>query len=148
MNTWSVPYAPGRLEAIGYRNGAVVTRAVVETTGAPVRLLLTADRTELTGDGRDATPVTVEALDAAGRPVPTADLPVAFQVSGGRVIGVGNGDPNSHEPDKAPRRKLYNGLAQVIVQTLGAGGSRLQLTATSPGVAPAAVSIAVRRPRG
>jgi beta-galactosidase len=38
-------------------------------------------------------------------------------VSGeGALIGVGNGDPNCQESDKKPKRSLYNGLAQVIVQ--------------------------------
>jgi beta-galactosidase len=40
----------------------------------------------------------------------------------GRIIGVGNGDPNSHESDKEPRRSLYNGLAQAIVQSTQTAG--------------------------
>ena len=35
----------------------------------------------------------------------------------GKLIGVGNGDPNCQESDKAPKRSLFNGLAQVIVQS-------------------------------
>jgi len=85
MNEWRVPYAPGRLEAVGKTGGKVVAHAVVETTGAPVALRLTPDRTALAGDGRDAAPVTVEALDARGRPVPTANLPVGFEIAGGLV---------------------------------------------------------------
>jgi beta-galactosidase len=42
---------------------------------------------------------------------------ISFKVSGeGSLIGVGNGDPNCQESDKAPKRSLFNGLAQVIVQ--------------------------------
>ena len=146
MNTWIVPYTPGRLEAVGYQGGHVVAHAVVETTGAPARLRLISDRAELLGDGRDAAPITVEVLDPQGRAVPTADLPVAFNIQGGRIIGVGNGDPNSHEPDKAAARKLYNGMAQVIVQTIaGDPASRLRVTAASPEIASAAVALAVRR---
>ena len=41
----------------------------------------------------------------------------AFKVTGdGALIGVGNGDPNCQESDKEPKRSLFNGLAQVIVQ--------------------------------
>jgi beta-galactosidase len=32
-------------------------------------------------------------------------------------MGVGNGDPNCQESDKEPKRSLFNGLAQVIVQS-------------------------------
>jgi hypothetical protein len=101
MVFWDVPYAPGKLEAVGKQDGKVVSHFTVETTGEPVALRLVPDRTTLAGDGRDAMPVTVEALDAAGRPVPTANLLVNFAISGpGAIIGVGNGDPNCHETEK------------------------------------------------
>jgi beta-galactosidase len=144
MNEWQVPYAPGRLEAVGKTGGRVVARAVVETTGAPAALRLTPDRGALAGDGRDAAPVTVEALDARGRPVPTANLPVSFEVAGGRIIGLGNGDANSHEPEKGDARRLYNGLAQVIVQTQEGGSGALVLRARAEGLKPAEARIAVR----
>ena len=68
--------------------------------------------------------VTVDLLDARGRAVPTANDSIAFRVSGaGKLIGVGNGDPNSLESDKAPKRALFNGLAQIIVQSTGEPGS-------------------------
>jgi len=60
----------------------------------------------------------VEALDAQGRVVPLADCSMKFNITGeGKLIGVGNGDPNCQESDKAPKRSLYNGLAQVILQS-------------------------------
>jgi beta-galactosidase len=126
----------------------MVARVVVETTGAAVALRLTPDRPVLAGDGRDAAPVTVEALDSRGRPVPTANLPVSFEVSGGRIIGLGNGDANSHEPEKGNARRLYNGLAQVIVQTQEGAAGVLVLRAQAEGLRPAEARIAVRADRG
>ena len=134
MNHWQVPYAPGRLEAVGKTKGRIVARTMVETAGAPTKLRLTPDRTRLTGDGRDAMPVTLEALDAKGRHVPTANMMVEFEIAGGRIIGLGNGDANSHEPEKGNRRSLYNGLAQVIVQTETKGSGLLSLTARAAGL--------------
>jgi beta-galactosidase len=62
---------------------------------------LVADRTTIEGNGEDVSVVTVSIVDDRGRIVPTADGPVAFKVEGpGRIIGLGNGDPSSHEPDK------------------------------------------------
>ncbi|THD63576.1 beta-galactosidase GalA [Phenylobacterium sp.] len=148
MNEWHVPYAPGRLEAVGKTGGKVVVHALVETAGAPVALRLTPDRTGLAGDGRDATPVTVEALDAKGRPVPTVNLAVRFEIEGGRIIGLGNGDANSHEPEKGDARRLYNGLAQVIVQTTEGGSGALILRAAAEGLKPAEARLAVRPDRG
>lgn len=97
---WIVPYAPGVLEARGYRGGQVVETSRVETTGPASQLVLTPDRTTLTADGADATVFTVEARDAQGRFVPTANLPVRFTITGGTILGVGNGDPSCHEPDR------------------------------------------------
>lgn len=143
MSQWQVPYAPGRLEAIGRSKGRTVAHAMVETTGAPASLRLTPDRATLTGDGRDAMPVTVEALDAKGRAVPTANLPVDFAVSGGRIIGLGNGDANNHDPEKGSRYSLYNGLAQVIVQSEAGPPGTLVLRATAAGLKQGAASINV-----
>jgi beta-galactosidase len=114
---WWVKYEPGVLEARGHRHGAVVQTARNETTGAPVAIRLTPDRNEIRADGEDLVIVRVEALDSAGRHVPTADTLIEFSVVGaGRFRGVGNGDPNCQESDQEPRRSLFNGLAQLIVQ--------------------------------
>jgi beta-galactosidase len=114
MVEWQVPYAPGRLQAVAKKDGREVARYVVETTGQPVTLRLTPDRKTLAGDGSDAVPVTVEALDEQGRPVPLAQNTVNFAIEGaGKIIGVGNGNPNSHEPEvflpPEPRSVRVNG---------------------------------------
>jgi beta-galactosidase len=107
--------------------------------------VLTPDRGALAGDGLDAMPVTVSAVDTKGRPVPTANLPVHFEIEGGgNIIGVGNGDPNSHEADKGNDRSLFNGLAQVIVQSRRAGHGPLALHATSPGMQGAVAVVDVK----
>ena len=147
MNEFGVPYAPGRLEAVGIADGREVVRTQVETTGAPVALELVPDRAQLLGDGMDAMPVTVRALDAQGRAVPLADAQVTMAVRGaGKSLGHGNGDPNSHEDEKGPRRRLFNGLAQLIVQSSrdGDGGGAVVIDATAPGLRAASVSIPVR----
>jgi len=56
--------------------------------------------------------------------VPTADNQISFKVTGdGALIGVGNGDPNCQESDREPKRSLFNGLAQAIVQATGTPGT-------------------------
>jgi beta-galactosidase len=116
---WKVRYEPGAIEARGWKDGKVVLTEKRETTGPTVSIRLTADRTEINADGEDVAIVKVEALDKEGRPVPTANNKIAFSVSGtGKLIGVGNGDPNCQESDKEPKRSLFNGLAQVIIQSM------------------------------
>jgi len=130
---WKVKYAAGSIEARGWKNGKLALTEKRETTGEPASIRLTADRMELDADGEDVAVIKVEALDQQGRPVPTAMNALGFKVSGaGVLLGVGNGDPNSHESDKEPKRSLFNGLAQVIVQTTRQAGD-IQIEASKDG---------------
>ncbi len=113
---WPVVYTPGVLEARGYRDGRLSQTTRIETTGPAAQLVLTPDRPTISADGADVVVIAVSSVDAQGRHVPTAGNLVHFAVTGGRVIGVGNGDPSCHESDKASQRSLFNGFAQVIVQ--------------------------------
>jgi beta-galactosidase len=114
---WKVKYEPGAIEARASKGGKVLLTEKRETTGETVAIRLTADRTEIDADGEDVAILKVEALDKEGRPVPTAGNLIGFKITGeGTLIGVGNGDPNCQESDKEPKRSLFNGLAQVIVQ--------------------------------
>ncbi|MGH7522950.1 MAG: beta-galactosidase GalA [Gemmatimonadales bacterium] len=97
---WNVPYAPGTLVARGYRHGILAGVDSVETTGAPAAVTLTPDRATINPDGEDLSVVTVAVTDSHGRVVPVAQNLVHFDVGGpGKILGVGNGDPSSHEPD-------------------------------------------------
>ncbi|RYY36061.1 MAG: DUF4982 domain-containing protein, partial [Sphingobacteriaceae bacterium] len=146
MNTWSVPYKPGKLVAVSYKNGEEVAKFIVETTGSPVQLQLIPDRNSIFGNGRDAMPVTVQVLDSKGRAVPTANLPVKFAISDNAEIrGLGNGDPNSHEPEIGNKRSLFNGLAQVIIKSKELTWRNVVLTATSPGIKPAQIVIKIKK---
>ncbi|MQP65477.1 DUF4982 domain-containing protein [Niveispirillum sp. SYP-B3756] len=139
-NEWDVPYAPGRIEAVALRAGKPVASTMHETAGAPVALRLTPAWTSMAGDGEEAQPITIDAVDAKGRHVPTANLMTRFQVEGASVIGVGNGDPNSHEPEQGNSRSLFNGLAQIIIRA-DQGKGRITLLAEADGLKPARLSI-------
>ena len=141
---WDVPYEPGTLKAVGTKDGKAVTTVEVSTTGEPSAIRLTRDRAAMAADRRDVVHVTVELLDAQGRVVPTADGEVAFVVEGeGKLIGLDNGDPQSHEDYKAARRKAFNGLCLAIVQSTGKSG-RIRVTATSPGLQPGNLTISTK----
>ncbi len=149
---WPVSFVPGVLEARGWRGSRVLTERE-ETVGAPARLVLKSDRGAINAEGEDVSVVTVTAVDVKGREVPIANDHVQFIISGeAEIIGVGNGDPSSHEPDKCLpgmwQRSLFNGKCQVIVQsgllpgtvtlhatsgTLGADSLRVRLTASPRG---------------
>ncbi len=145
---WSVPYEAGKLEAVGEKAGRKVT-TFIETTGAPVEIVLTTDQKSIRADGRDATVINVTARDSEGREVPDANLPVQFSLSGdAKIIGVGNGDPSSHEADQYPagqtwQRSLFNGKCQVIVQA-GRKTGAFKLSATAAGLKAGTVEVGLR----
>jgi beta-galactosidase len=143
---WKVKYAPGTLEARGSKNGQVVLTDRRETTGAPAKLVLRPDRQRIAADGEDLSVITVEVVDAQGRVVPTASNGVSFKIAGpARLIGVGNGDPSCHEPDKPAwpteaRRSAFNGLSMAIVQALKQPGE-IRVEASAAGLESASVVI-------
>lgn len=143
---WLVPYAPGKLEAVAFKSGVEVARAIVETAGDPVALEIEPDRDSLLGDGRDAMPVTVRAVDRQGRVVPRADALVTFTLEGeGRILGHGNGDHNCHDPEQGPTRRLFHGLAQAIVQSGPDYSGKLTLRVSSPGLETAETTLTLVR---
>ncbi|MGA2748303.1 MAG: beta-galactosidase GalA [Verrucomicrobiota bacterium] len=98
---WKVKYAPGVLLARGYKNGQEILTDKVETTGSPSAIQLTPHTSTIKADGEDVSVIAVQANDETGRFVPTGSNEIRFQIAGpGRIIGVGNGDPSSHEPDQ------------------------------------------------
>ncbi len=141
MNYWTVPYAPGFIEVRGSNAGKVVIKTRNETTGPAVALKLVPDRTALAGDGRDAMPITVMAVDAKGRVIPGADHQVIF---GGNapIIGLGNGNPTDISAEKGNTRALFHGLAQVIVQAPASSG-KITLTAKADGLKTATLDIPI-----
>jgi beta-galactosidase len=140
---WKVKYAPGKLLAKGIHKGKTI-KAIQETTGAPAAIRLTTDRSKLSADNADVAVVKVEVVDAKGRLVPTAANKISFALAGpGELIGVGNGDPSCHEPDKASSRSAFNGLAQAIVQTTHQDGA-IRFSATSPGLKDASLVLRAR----
>jgi beta-galactosidase len=141
---WKVPYARGRIEAHGFRGTTRVMTDIRETTGAPARIVLRPDRATIDADGEDVSVIAVDIVDANGRVVPTALDEVTFTCSGaGRLLGVGNGDPSSHESDRGPKRRAFNGHCVAIVQSERSAGS-LRVDASAPALAGASAVIACR----
>ncbi|MEA5404625.1 beta-galactosidase GalA [Arcicella sp. DC2W] len=145
MNTFSVPFQKGKLEAVGYKNGKEVSRTKVETSDEPFAVQLIPDRLFLNADGQDAMPITVKVIDKKGREVPTAQNLIQFKIKGsGKIIGVGNGNPNSHELEKVNQRSLFNGLAQVIIQA-DEDTNTIELVASTEGLKPFSLRIPLRK---
>ncbi|HEY3839714.1 MAG TPA: beta-galactosidase GalA [Bryobacteraceae bacterium] len=141
---WKVKYEPGTLEARGFKAGSEPLVVKRETTGEAASIVLHPDRDHVNADGEDVSMVAVQIVDAKGRGVPVADNEITFRITGnGRLIGVGNGDPSSHESDKADKRRAFNGLCMAILQASKQPGE-LTVEAASPGLKGASVTISCR----
>jgi len=117
---WTVNYQPGTLKAIGRKDGMLVEHSV-ETTDEPMDIVTTPYKTTMLADGKDATVINFSVVDQKGREIPNAQNLLKFTISGdAKILGVGNGDPSSHEPDTCPegiwQRSLFNGKCQLILQ--------------------------------
>jgi beta-galactosidase len=118
-----------------------VLAAKRETSGPAARIVLRPDRQKLFADGEDVAMITAEIQDAQGREVAIADNQLTFAVSGGgRLLGLGNGDPSCHELDTADRRRAFNGFCMAIVQS-SKSADEIHVEASSPGLQPATVSL-------
>jgi beta-galactosidase len=137
---WDVPYAPGALKAVGVKDGEPVATVEVKTTGVPAALRLSADRQRVTAGRRDVAHVTVAVVDTGGLVVPTAENEIAFDLKGtGRIIGLDNGRPDSHESYQGRTRKAFGGLALALVQSATPGA--MVLSASSPRLKACAIEL-------
>jgi beta-galactosidase len=123
--SYKVPYSPGQITAIGYRNGREAGRWSLQTAGAPVSAKVSTERTQIAANGEDLAYVTVELVDANGAPVyaQSGDRGVRVTVSGaGTLAGIGNGDPRDASSFNSGRRKTFHGRVVAAVRAgTGAG---------------------------
>ena len=131
-----------------YRKAWLGKDRPVEVSGSvPAAFDVVPDRTAIHADGEDVAVVNISIVDSAKRLVETANNPLVFSISGpGKIIGVGNGNEASHEPDKANRRNAFRGHAQVLVQSTKEAGT-IQLTVygmDAKMLAPTSISIVTK----
>src|SRR5581483_777950 len=141
---FEVPYAPGELRALGMTDGKVVATKVLETTGQPQQLKVTADRANIRADRNDLSYVTIEIVDDHGNRVPDASVPVRFSITGpAELAAVGNGSPNQPSSFHLPQCTTFQGRCQAILCPNGAAGE-VTLRAESDGLDPATIAVEVR----
>ena len=125
----NIAYAPGTLVAVAKKNGKVVARHQIETTGEAIALKLVPDAENWHADGKDLMHVRVYAVDKKGRRVlnvkdAKAFDKLTFQVKGdANIVAVDNGNITSDELhigktqlEKSIQRNLFQGSALVILR--------------------------------
>ena len=118
--SFKVPYKPGQITAVGYRNGREAGRWSLQTAGAPASANVSVDRSRVRANGEDLAYVTVELVDAKGVPVylQGSDRNVRVTVSGaGTLAGIGNGDPRDASSFQSGERKTFHGRLVAAVRS-------------------------------
>lgn len=126
----NIAYAPGTLVAVAKKNGKVVARHQIETTGEAVALKLVPDMETWHADGKDLMHVRIYAVDKKGRRVlnvkdAKAFDKLTFTVKGdANIVAVDNGNIASDELhigktqlEKIIQRNLFQGSALVILRS-------------------------------
>ncbi len=125
----NIAYAPGALLAVARKNGKVLARHQIETTGEAVALKLVPDMETWHADGTDLMHVRIYAVDKKGKRVlnvkdAKAFDKLTFTVKGdANIVAVDNGNIASDELhigktqlEKSIQRHLFQGSALVILR--------------------------------
>ena len=153
--SWSVPFQPGLLTAVATQNGQVIAKDSIQTAGQPQTITLTPNVQAIPADGTSLAFLAVEITDRAGVLVPSADNLIQFSVDGpGVLAGVDNGQQENPQSYQASSVPAFNGRALVIVGSAPWDGrssprhdDRITVTATSPGLRGARVTLGSAPPR-
>ncbi len=109
---WQVPWQPGTLEAIGYRNGREMVRESQTTAGKPAAL-----KVEVEGEACPI--VTVAEVDENGVLNPYAENRIHYYLDGpARIQSLESGNPvNTENNFGTTSRTAFFGLARAFLQT-------------------------------
>lgn len=129
-----VVYQPGEVRAVAYKAGEKIGENRIQTAGEPYALILSPDRKTIAADGNDLSYILVEAVDSKGNPCPLANNRIKIKLTGpGKLVGVGNGNPQSMNPFTSDSVPLFYGKAMIIVGSEVSNGI-LTIEVTSGGL--------------
>ncbi len=135
-------YEPGTVKVVAYdNNGKAVAEKEIRTAGKPHHIELSADRSQISADGKDLSFINVRVVDKDGNLCPDATNKIRFKVSGaGSYHAVANGDPASLESFQAPEMSVFHGQLTAIVKSADKPGD-ITFTASSNGLKSAKINI-------
>jgi beta-galactosidase len=143
MFRWSVPFQAGELKAVGSRDGKTVQTRLV-TAGPPAGLELVPDKTKLVADGQDVAQIELRLVDEKGVLIPNGDSLCQVRVEGaGKLLALDNGDQRDMTPLGQPSRKLNQGRAFLVVESLRQRGT-MTVTVSAEGLPEAKLKLRAR----
>jgi len=139
--TFTVPYEPGLLSAVGVMDNQEIETTILKTSGKAAKINLIPDRTKIFADGQDLSFITIEVTDKDGLLQPNAQNQLHFNIDGpGVIAGVDNADLKDLEKYVGNTRKAWHGCALVVIRSTKNAGD-IKLTVSSPGLTDAITTI-------
>ncbi len=131
MSIIDLTYQTGTLTAVGYIDGVVAAEHCLVSATEERKLVLEPVRGAISNRQDDWLIVNIALTDEAGTVIADASEEVSFEIDGGTIIGVGNGDICDCEEDRRNSVKLFHGRAQVVIsgeRDLGLTARCMELT--------------------
>jgi beta-galactosidase len=139
--TFSVPYSPGQLKAVGLQNGKETESKILKTAGKPAKIVLKADRNTIKADGQDLSYITLQIVDEFDTVIPNADLKIQFSITGsGTIIGTDNANLKDTNSYASSARMTWKGKALAIIKSKRTKGN-IVLSASADGLATESIKI-------
>lgn len=128
---FQIPYVPGKLEAVSYKGGQVSGKDCLVTAKEAGRLVLTAEKTSIKGDGADLCFVMIQAQDEHGVHVygEKHDITVKL-LGGGELIALGNADPKPERlvPYGSDTCPMFHGELMAVIRSDDSDGCIIEVT--------------------
>ncbi len=141
---WDVPYRPGNLEVVAYKDNKVVAKDEKVTSKKPSQLVLKLDNYDISANGQDIAIVSCYVVDQMGNEVYDAECEVEFNVNEFGTIYSTGSDVSDHNSLFSKVRKMRAGRIGVAIK-LGEVEGELTVQANSEGLKPAELSILLRK---
>ncbi len=143
---WTVPFAPGILQAVARHDGKIVAKDELRTAGKPAKIILSTEAKTLSPGYDNVAVVRAKITDADDIEIPRANDLISFQISGpGAIVAVDNGDNASHELFQTNSRHAFQGEGVAFVKATAAG--EIHISASAPGLTGGSISLPAADPK-
>ncbi len=135
-------YEPGVVKVVAYdEKGNIAEEKEIKTAGKAHRIVLEADRNQISADGRDIAFINVKIVDKDGNFCAVDEREISFNVKGkGSFKAVANGNPASLESFQTPKMKLFSGQLTALIQSSESAGE-IVVEAKAKGVKSASLKL-------
>ncbi|MCE7796320.1 DUF4982 domain-containing protein [Sphingobium sufflavum] len=138
---FTLPYAPGRLEAVAWKGGKQIGLRVLETVAAPAKLRLRPESTSGRKDRDALTYIPIAIVDAQGRLIPDDKRRITLTIDGpADLVAFGSANPQAVGSFQSKDAESFHGRAVAILRSQGTAGT-VRITARSEGLESASAVV-------